>query len=42
MALLNVIQIMAGDEEGGLENHFIEMSNALTTRCNVTTIAHAK
>ncbi len=42
MALLNVIQIMAGDEEGGLENHFIEMSNALTARCNVTTIAHAK
>lgn len=33
---------MAGDEEGGLENHFIEMSNALTARCNVTTIAHSK
>ena len=42
MAILNVIQVMAGDEEGGLENHFIEMSNALAASCNVTTIAHAK
>ena len=40
--LLNVVQIMAGDEEGGLENHFVVMSNALATSCNVTAIAHPK
>ena len=39
---LNVVQIMAGDEEGGLENHFVDMTNALTTSCNVTAIAHPK
>jgi glycosyltransferase involved in cell wall biosynthesis len=33
---------MGGDEEGGLENHVVELGNALASSHNVHIIAHAK
>ncbi|RCW66541.1 glycosyltransferase involved in cell wall biosynthesis [Marinobacter nauticus] len=40
---MKVCQIMAGDEEGGLENHFVELCNGLVSRVDeVVVIAHEK
>lgn len=40
---MKVCQIMAGDEEGGLENHFVELCNGLADRVDeVVVIAHEK
>jgi glycosyltransferase involved in cell wall biosynthesis len=33
---------MAGNEEGGLENHFVELSNALASQVKLSVIAHPK
>ena len=37
---LTVMQVMAGDEEGGLEKHVEELSNALAYRLSVIVVAH--
>lgn len=40
---MKIAMIMAGDEEGGLEKHVVELSNGLNARGHqVTLIAHAK
>ncbi len=39
---MRVCQIMAGNEEGGLENHFAELSNALASKLKISVIAHPK
>lgn len=40
---MKVCQIMAGDEEGGLENHVVELSNGLVDHVDeVVVIAHEK
>lgn len=40
---MKVCQIMAGDEEGGLENHFVELCNGLVDRVDeLVVIAHQK
>lgn len=39
---LTVMQVMAGDEEGGLEKHVEELSNALAYRLSVIVVAHPK
>ncbi len=40
---MKVCQIMAGNEEGGLENHFVELCNGLSERVDeVVVIAHEK
>ncbi len=39
---MKICLIMGGDEEGGLENHVVELGNALASRHNVHIIAHAK
>ncbi|MDF1644355.1 MAG: glycosyltransferase [Pseudomonadales bacterium] len=40
---MKVIQVMAGDEEGGLENHFVELSNGLAKLgVDVVAIGHEK
>lgn len=40
---MKVCQIMAGDEEGGLENHFVELSNGLLEHADtVVAVGHAK
>ena len=40
---MKVCQIMAGDEEGGLENHVVELCNALIDRVDdLVVIAHEK
>jgi len=40
---MKVCQIMAGDEEGGLENHFVELCNGLVDRVDeLVVIAHRK
>jgi glycosyltransferase involved in cell wall biosynthesis len=40
---MKVCQIMAGDEEGGLENHFVELSNGLVDHVDsVVAIGHEK
>jgi glycosyltransferase involved in cell wall biosynthesis len=40
---MKVCQIMAGDEEGGLENHFVELCNGLSDKVDeVVVIAHEK
>jgi glycosyltransferase involved in cell wall biosynthesis len=39
---MKVCEIMAGDEEGGLENHFIDLANSLASNNEVHVIAHAR
>ncbi len=40
---MKVCQIMAGDEEGGLESHFVELSNGLSDQVDeMVVIAHEK
>ncbi|MCP5208703.1 MAG: glycosyltransferase [Hahellaceae bacterium] len=39
---MKVIQIMAGDEEGGLEKHFVELCNGLSAYCELVVMAHPK
>ena len=41
---MKILQIMAGNEEGGLENHFVDLCNALsrTTDFEISVIAHEK
>lgn len=39
---MKVCEVMAGNEEGGLENHFIDLANALAKRHEVHVIAHAR
>lgn len=39
---MKICLIMGGNEEGGLENHVVEISNALATRNEVHVIAHQK
>ena len=39
---MKICLIMGGDEEGGLENHVVELGNALANRHDVHIIAHAK
>jgi glycosyltransferase involved in cell wall biosynthesis len=39
---MKVIQIMAGNEEGGLENHFVALCNALVKHVDVIVVAHKK
>ncbi|KCX38195.1 MULTISPECIES: glycosyltransferase [Acinetobacter] len=40
---MNITLVMAGDEEGGLEKHVVELANGLQARGHtVTVIAHAK
>lgn len=40
---MKICQVMAGDEEGGLENHVVELSNALVDRIDhLVVIAHEK
>lgn len=39
---MRVCEIMAGDEEGGLENHFIDLANALSGSNEVHVIAHVR
>jgi glycosyltransferase involved in cell wall biosynthesis len=41
---MKLCQIMAGNEEGGLENHFVDLCNALsrTTDFEISVIAHQK
>lgn len=40
---MKICQIMAGDEEGGLENHFVELCSGLSERVDeVVVIAHEK
>jgi len=41
---MKLCQIMAGNEEGGLENHFVDLCNALSTKTNfeISVIAHEK
>lgn len=42
MEKITVCQVMAGDEEGGLEKHFVELCNALKNECNLIVICHEK
>lgn len=37
---MKICEIMAGNEEGGLENHFIDLANALVRKHEVHVIAH--
>ncbi len=40
---LKICQIMAGDDEGGLENHFASISNGLAEKnCDIIVIGHPK
>ncbi|WP_298453298.1 glycosyltransferase [uncultured Marinobacter sp.] len=40
---MKICQVMAGDGDGGLENHFAELCNGLAMQgCEVVAIAHAK
>jgi len=39
---VKVCLVMAGDEEGGLEKHFVELSNRLSKHMHVSVIAHPK
>jgi len=40
---VKIMQVMAGDDEGGLEKHFVELSNALARRGHeVVAVAHEK
>lgn len=40
---MRICQVMAGDEEGGLETHFADLANGLAVRGDsVTVIAHAR
>lgn len=39
---MKVIQVMGGNEEGGLEKHFIELCNGLADYCELIAIAHPK
>ena len=39
---MRICLIMGGNEEGGLENHFVEVSNALAKHHEVHVIAHEK
>jgi len=40
---MKVCQVMAGDGDGGLESHFVELSNGLASAgCRVVAIGHAK
>ncbi len=39
---MKILQIMAGDEEGGLEKHFVELCNELSKEHDVHVIAHEK
>lgn len=41
---MKIVQLMAGDEEGGLENHFVELSNGLAKiqGLSVVAIGHPK
>ena len=39
---MKICLIMAGDEEGGLENHVMDLANALAGKHEVHLIAHAK
>lgn len=37
-----ICEVMAGDEEGGLENHFIDLCNGLSSQHQVHVIAHER
>lgn len=39
---MKICEIMAGDEEGGLENHFIDLCNGLSATHEVHVIAHQR
>ena len=39
---MRACEIMAGNEDGGLENHFIDLANALVRNNEVHVIAHAR
>lgn len=39
---MKICEVMAGDEEGGLENHFIDLANALAGKHQVHVIAHRR
>jgi len=39
---MKILQIMAGNEEGGLEKHFVELCNRLSETYEVYVIAHEK
>ena len=40
---MKIIQVMAGDEEGGLENHFVELANGLAhLGVDVVAVGHQK
>lgn len=39
---MKICLIMAGDEEGGLEQHFVELCNGLAESCEIMVIAHPK
>jgi glycosyltransferase involved in cell wall biosynthesis len=42
MEKITVCQVLAGDEEGGLEKHVVELSNCLVENYHVVVIAHEK
>ena len=39
---MRICQVMGGDEEGGLEKHFVDLCNSLAQRHQVRAIAHPK
>ncbi len=39
---MKVCLLMAGDEEGGLEQHFVELANGLSKKVDIVVIAHTK
>lgn len=39
---MKVIQVMGGNEESGLEKHFIELCNGLADYCELIAIVHPK
>ena len=39
---MRICQILAGDEEGGLEKHFEELCNRLSSYHEIHVIAHEK
>ncbi len=39
---MKIVQIVGGNEDGGLEKHFIELSNAINQKFEIYVIAHKK
>lgn len=39
---MKILMLMGGAEEGGLEKHFVELSNGLAGHCQLVAVGHAK